>query len=159
MTLQHKIGFILDEVKEGIIVHQVNAQGVMGGGIALAIRYKWPKVWADYSAVVKPNQPDKGFSYMGEVIYTEVEPGLWIASVVGQQFYGRDKGQVYTSYEALNLGFHRIGNFALNNNLHVHYPLIGCGLANGDWTKVSRIIDVRLVKINHTHWRLPTDPE
>lgn len=138
-----------------MIVHQVNAQGVMGGGIALAIKTKWPKVWDDYNTFVKPNQPDKGFSYMGKVIYTEVEPDLWIASIVGQQFYGRDKGQVYTSYEALEMGFHNVCNMALSGLIDVHYPLIGCGLANGDWTRVSRIIDVRLVKINHWLWELP----
>ncbi|WP_407306528.1 hypothetical protein [Acinetobacter sp.] len=156
-STHHKIGNILEEVKQGIIIHQVNAQGVMDGGIALSIRNKWPKVWKDYSAIVKPNQPDNGFQYMGKVIYTEVGPELWVASIVGQQFYGRDKRQVYTSYESLEMGFHSVGNFALNKDLDVHYPLIGCGLANGDWITVSQIIANRLVKIKHTLWELPEE--
>lgn len=150
-----RIGDLIEQVDKGIIVHQVNAQGVMGGGIAKQIRDRWPKVWDDYSAIVKPNQPDKGFQYMGKVIYTEVEPGLWVASIVGQQFYGRDTSRVYTSYEALEMGFHSVKNFALNNKADVHYPLIGCGLANGDWTKVSQIISDRLGTITHQLWELP----
>lgn len=156
MSFNHKIGYILKDVTQGIIVQQVNAQGVMGSGIALGIRTKWPKVWDEYSAVVKPNQPDKGFSYMGKVIYVEVEPGLWIANIVGQQFFGKDKSKVYTSYEALEMGFHSVRNFALNNDLEVHYPLIGCGLANGDWERVSKFIGVQLTGLDHTFWELPT---
>lgn len=151
-----EVGDLVESVKQGIIIHQVNAQGVMGGGIAAQIRKKWPKVWEDYSAVVKPNQPHKGFGYMGKVIYTEVGPKLRVASIVGQQFYGRDPNQIYTSYEALEMGLFSVSNFARNEALDVHFPLIGCGLANGDWTTVSEIIDRHLVTINHTLWLLPS---
>lgn len=153
--MESRIGNMLDEVTRGIIAHQVNAQGVMGGGIAKSIREKWPRVWDEYSKVVKPNQPDRGFGYMGMVIYVEVEPDLWVANIVGQQFYGRDPMYLYTSYEALEMGFHSVKNFALNHDLDVHYPLIGCGLGNGDWTKVSQIICDRLGTITHTLWELP----
>jgi len=36
------------KVKSGFIVHQVNCQKVMGGGLALAIRKKWPIVYERY---------------------------------------------------------------------------------------------------------------
>lgn len=147
-----KIGNILDEVKEGIIIQQVNAQGVMGSGFAKAIRDKWPKVWEEYSKEVRPNQPDRGLKYLGNVIYVQVDEKLWVANLVGQQFYGRDKNQVYTMYPAVERGLFSIVNFAQNNDLDVHYPTIGCGLANGDWTIVSRLLDVWFVKINHTLW-------
>jgi O-acetyl-ADP-ribose deacetylase (regulator of RNase III) len=158
MTYSHKYGNMLDEVKQGIIVQQVNAQGVMGGGIAKSIRDKWPKNWDVYSAVVKPNQRDRGLAYLGMVIYCEVEPSLWIANIVGQQFYGRDPLIVYTSYEALAMGFNSVANVAMNNDLDVHYPLIGCGLANGDWNTVSRIAATQLVRLDHTLWELPPNP-
>ena len=149
---QTKVGSILDEVTEGIIIQQVNAQGVMGSGFAKAIRDKWPKVWEEYSKEVLPNQPDKGLDYLGCVIYVQVDEKLWVANLVGQQFYGRDKGQVYTLYPAVARGLHSISNFAQNKDLDVHYPPIGCGLASGDWTIVSWLLDVHLVKINHSLW-------
>lgn len=149
------IGNMIDEVKQGVIVHQVNAQGVMGGGIAKQIRDRWPKVFEDYAAVV-PNRydPNSGEGHMGKVIYTEVEPGLWVASIVGQQFYGRDPKVVYTSYESLARGFDSVAHFASSRGAEVHYPLIGCGLANGDWSIVSSIISRRLGTIVHTLWTL-----
>lgn len=155
MTYSHNIGYILKDVTKGIIVQQVNAQGVMGSGIALGIKTKWPKVWEEYSKSILPNQPDKGLSYMGKVLYVEVEPGLWIANIVGQQFYGNAPGKVYTSYEALEMGFNSIKHFASNNNLDVHYPTIGCGLGGGDWTRVSSIISASLDTITHGLWELP----
>lgn len=155
MTSNSKIGYLLKEVTKGIIVQQVNAQGQMGSGIALAIKTKWPIVYDRYVAEIKQDTPDKGLSYMGHVIYVEVEPDLWIANIVGQQFYGRDKSRVYTSYEALEMGFHSVKHFAKNKELDVHYPTIGCGLANGDWTRVSQLIAEQLDTINHTLWQMP----
>lgn len=157
MSCSHKIGYILKDVTKGIIVQQVNAQGAMGSGIALGIKTKWHKVWEEYTKAIQPNQADNGFSHMGKVIYVEVEPGLWVANIVGQQFYGNDKSRVYTSYEALEMGFHSVANFAKNNDLEVHCPLnVGCGLANGDWEIVSKFINERLADVDHTFWQLPT---
>ena len=34
--------------RHGLIIHGVNCQGVMGSGVALAIRNKWPVVYDEY---------------------------------------------------------------------------------------------------------------
>ena len=150
-----EVGQILEDVKQGMIVQQVNAQGVMGGGIALAIREKWPLVWDTYSSVIKQRTPDKGASYMGMVIYVQAARGLYIANIVSQQFFGRD-GKRYTSYDALDIGLNKVRDFAERNNIdHIHYPLIGCGLGGGDWSIVSAIIDKNLDTMNHTFWKQP----
>lgn len=148
-----KYGDLLREVTAGIIVQQVNAQGVMGSGFALAVRSKWPQVYEEYAKVVGPvySQPGEGHHFLGKVIYVEVEPGLFIANLVGQQFFGRT-GERFTSYDALDAGFRDIYNFALLRDLSVHYPLIGCGLGGGEWAIVSAIINARLDRINHTLW-------
>lgn len=36
------------DVKSGILCHQVNCVGVMGAGIALQIKGKWPEVFKQY---------------------------------------------------------------------------------------------------------------
>lgn len=36
------------KIDKGIICHQTNCIGVMGGGIALQIRNKWPNVYKQY---------------------------------------------------------------------------------------------------------------
>lgn len=149
-----KVGNILT-LETGIIVQQVNAQGLMGSGIAKSIREKYPQVWLEYSkALGAPYSQEKGgLPFMGKVIWAQIQTGLWIANIVGQQFAGREVKR-YTSYDALDVGFSKIAIFAKTMHLPVHYPMIGCGLAQGDWTIVSAIIDARLGRINHTLWTL-----
>lgn len=36
----------------GIVVHGVNCQGVMGSGVALAIRTKWPQIFESYKKIM-----------------------------------------------------------------------------------------------------------
>jgi len=152
---ESRVGNILD-VQTGIICQQVNAQGVMGSGFAKAVREKYPQVWTDYSTFIGApyTQKQNGLDFLGQVCWVQIQTGLWIANIVGQQFFGREIGRRYTSYDALDLGFGKVGMFARTLNLPVHYPLIGCGLAQGDWTIVSAIIDKNLGKINHTLWTL-----
>ena len=38
-----------------IIAHQVNCLGIMGGGIALQIKNKWPKVFEEYKEFIETN--------------------------------------------------------------------------------------------------------
>lgn len=145
--------------KEGqacAILQQVNAQGVMGSGFAKAIRDRWPAVWTAYSAVIKPHQQDGGERHLGQVIWVQVEPHLYIGNIVGQRWYGRD-GARYTSYDALDVAFQRVRDFVLKNGItEVHYPLIGCGLGGGDWSIVSAIINLHLDIIPHSLW-IPRD--
>ena len=150
--MRYVIGNLVQEVKRGIIIQQVNAQGVMGSGIAKEIREKWPRVWDEYSKVVRPHTIDMGAAYLGMVIPVEVEEDLWVMNVVGQQFYGRDKNVCYTSYDALDKGFKRVKEIdqMIRENrdiaLPIHLPKIGCGLGGGKWNVVSALID------NHFQW-------
>ncbi len=150
--MRYVIGNLVEEVKRGIIVQQVNAQGVMASGIAKEIRAKWPKVWDEYSKVVRQHTIDMGAGYMGMVIPVEVEEDLWVMNVVGQQFYGRDSTVRYTSYDALDKGFQRIKHLdqMIRENydiaLPLHFPKIGCGLGGGKWNVVSALIE------NHFGW-------
>ncbi len=165
--IQHnKIGNIVDSVKSGVIIQQVNAQGVMGSGVAKAIRDKWPKVWDEYSKIVRPNTIDMGAGYMGMMIPVEVEPDLIICNVVGQQFYGRDSTKRYTSYDALDAGLAKVqryckDRFSVAQDLkwaaqpEIHFPLFGCGLGGGDWRVVSSILDSRLDGFSTFLWLLP----
>ena len=151
-------------VTSGFVVQQVNAQGVMNSGVAKALREKYPEVWEDYHSLIYPNQYDKGAKYMGKVIFTDIDPckewsrvadgipcPLIIASIVGQQFYGRDQKK-YTSYDALDEGFKLIGDAALYMSAPISVPLIGCGLGGGDWNVVQEIIKHRTKGVEVTLW-------
>jgi len=165
------VGNIVEEVTEGIIIQQVNAQCVMGSGVAKAIKDKWPQVYPEYAKVVGPNRvAGRPQDSMGLMIPVQVDTNLWVCNIVGQLRYGREPekqpGGRYTSYDALQIGLKKVYAFALENFVlsddlswatrpHVHYPLIGCGLGGGDWAIVKAIIDSELKSLKHHLWVLP----
>jgi len=123
-------GNILD-IPEGIICHQVNCQGVMGTGIALQIRRKWPKVYEEYRDVHR-----RGQLFLGNITLTQVGPKLFVANLCGQDRYGRDKR--YTDYNALARCMAVLS--LLNWPIYIPYGM-GCSNAGGDWKVVSSLID------------------
>ena len=134
-------------VKTGIICHQVNCQGVMGAGLALKIAKKWPVVKADYirhaSGWKQENGDDSTVHLLGNTLHSWVAPDLCVCSIFGQDEYGRDK--THTRYLALAFGLSRVRTFSVGKNLAVYIPHgIGCGLAGGDWSVVSALIEQEL---------------
>jgi len=134
-----RFGNALD-VKKGIIVHGCNAQGVMGSGIAAEIRSRWPKVFTSYVAFLG-DYKRQGESPLGKVDLVEVSTGLWVASAITQDQFGRDPNKRYCSYPAIAEAFQYVAVVADASLATVHYPLIGAGLANGSWAIISEIID------------------
>lgn len=132
-------------VSRGIIVHGCNARGVMGAGVAAAVRKRFP---AAYEAYLERHRSITGLR-LGDVITVVVRengegPQLIIANAVTQDDFGRDPQRVYVDYDALERAFWRVRELALYHELPVHFPLIGCGLANGRWEEVARRIHLAL---------------
>lgn len=159
--INFKHGDLVAQLHSGILVHQVNAQGVMGSGIAKQLRQKYPSIWDDYSSVVKPNRPDAGAGYLGLVIPSQVTECLVIMNIVGQQYYGAKVPPNappdfrFTDYDALKSGFDWINGFMDDQDLHtVNLPLIGCGLARGRWDIVQPIIEASFSDKNVIVWKL-----
>lgn len=163
-----EVGNIVQSVKHGVIIQQVNAQGVMRSGVAKDIREKWPAVWDEYTKFVGPayTQKDSGLHLLGKIIPVQVDESLWVVNVIGQQFFGREEGRRYTSYDALDSAFTKVQEWALETawsidsnwyteRLPIHFPLIGCGLGGGRWTVVSAIIEHRLPAFRKNLWMLP----
>lgn len=142
-------------VQRGLLVHGCNAQGVMGSGVALAIRRRYPGAFTAYS-----NQAERLGLHLGDVIFHVVklghdgEPSLVVANAVTQQYYGREPDRLYLSYDALSACFQKVAAYARRHGLPVHFPLIGCGLAGGDWAKVAPRIEAELGKLQGNLWEL-----
>lgn len=116
-----------------VICHQVNLQGVMGGGIAKQIAEKYPdceKAYSDYSK----NYGDQ--NTRSTVYMCKVGEKKWIANCYSQSlFYD-------TVYNWVKKCFNSVKEFAEKNNYSVGLPYrYGCGIANGDWDIVSQIIE------------------
>ena len=158
--MSHRSGNLLS-VQEGIIVHGCNAQGVMGSGVAAAVRETYPGAYEAYRELYQKAK-NAGFKDipLGRIAWFRVSeaPKLAIANAITQQYYGRDPNVRYVDYGAIEESFGRIAKVAREHNLAVHYPLIGAGLANGDWSILADIIDRQLEGVAHTLWTLPGMP-
>jgi O-acetyl-ADP-ribose deacetylase (regulator of RNase III) len=114
-----------------IICHQVNLQGVMGGGIALQIANKHPKCEKVYRRYIF-NVGEKAF---GKVLFCKIAKSHYIANCFTQTH------DYKTDYEQVKKCFISIANIAQKYNLSVGIPYkYGCGIANGDWNIVEKIL-------------------
>lgn len=133
------------------IAHQVNCRGVMGAGIALQIKNKYPEVYDAYKVFCNINTAKPP---LGKSLCVWTKDNHCVINVFGQLGYGRAQQQ--TDYDALYSGFamaaEEIRNTFLDGNPCYQIPIaipygIGCGLAGGDWKKVEEIL--KLVEKNH----------
>lgn len=135
MKIIYKQGNLL-ECSEPAIVHGCNAQGVMGSGVALAVKEKYPEAYKAYLATKKYD----GMK-LGGVSYWH-DNGFYVFNAITQQFYGRNKHVTYVSYDAIAEVFNMLNMFCKENVItSIAMPKIGAGLANGDWNIIEKIIE------------------
>lgn len=136
--------------KEDIIIHQVNVQGIMGGGLARQLANQYPKLEKFYSQHCKDLDNDYNL-LKGTVLYYG-DYKKTIANLFSQ------KSNFDTDYIAMQKGLDYIKAWARNNNLTIAIPYkIGCGIANGDWNKVRKIIEKVFSDYNITIYKLKED--
>ena len=168
-------GDLLELVTSGVIVHGCNAQGKMNSGFAKAVREKYPIVFDSYSyfhavesgkrkllrkaaeKVYGESPRERANPLLGLNDYCAVTEDLFVVNMITQEFYGHDPDVVYVNYGALKGGFARLGVWLMNRYLRfgetpvVSFPAIGCGLAKGDWSIVSKIIDTFIPDVFEKH--------
>lgn len=121
------------KAKEDILVHQVNIQGNMGGGVAKQIATQYPKVESEYRRYCNNKHYDYNL-LRGTVDLTQ-EDGKYIANMFSQD------ENFNTDYEAMEIALDKIKEYAKQEKLTVAMPYgIGCGIANGKWEIVFEII-------------------
>ena len=124
-----------------IIGHQTNCFFVMGGGVAWAIRQKWPKVYNEYVALGKSKNCPQS-EWLGTCQLVQLDAEHYVANLFGQDDMGHDK--CYTNYDALKEAL-----VTLHNEIQgkewvktVAFPwLMSCGLAGGDWNIVKPLVE------------------
>lgn len=139
-----------------IICHQVNLQGIMGGGIALQIARKYPGCESRYKRFVKEQE----LINLGAVFMYRHYNGDYIANCFTQD------ENFNTDYSALSFALKRIKDFCEQHSVKtVGFPHgYGCGIANGNWEVVEGVIksafenteiDCQIWRFNNEQ-RLPT---
>jgi len=145
--IQYKQGNLLS-VTEGVIVHGCNAQGVMGSGVALAVKSKYPKAYDAYI-----DFKTKQGLRLASLSIVKVTAKVYVANLISQETYGKDKLIKYVSYGAIHLGFEKLhGHFPISAVFN--FPKIGAGLGNGDWKEISKLIELACPERDLVCWEV-----
>jgi len=137
MDIIYKQGDLL-ECQEKWIVHGCNAQGVMGSGVAKAIKEKYPSAFRAYRAA----EEVRGLT-LGDLSWAEQVDGKIVFNAITQEFYGR-AGKCYVDYNAIRWMVEGLNHLASEwgvVGVHVAMPKIGAGLGGGDWNYIEIIIE------------------
>ena len=120
-------------VDVGIVAHGVNCQRVMGSGVALAIRNRWPEVYDSYRKNLAGEQ------VLGTAQFVQIDQLLYVANCYTQLNYGRTGGP-YADLYAIKRSLDATFAFAARKQLPVFMPRIGCGLGGLRWDEVESVI-------------------
>lgn len=151
-----------------VIIHGVNCMGVMGAGVARAIRDAFPEAYEAYTRHCNPpnltllqHQPRR--NHLGGILPVTVQVAgrpITIINAFTQYDYQRRNSPtaVQVDYRAVDSCFRYVDDYlALHYGRpsphsplpRIAYPQIGAGLANGDWSIVHETILQRLHGWNH----------
>lgn len=120
-----------------IIIHCCNDIGVWGAGFVLALSRKWPHVETAYRVKTK--------YLLGSVEFVEVKSDLHVANMIGQRGCGeRPDGTPPIDYPAIRACLikvrEKVEELGGGNQVSVHGPRFGAGLAGGDWSVIEQIL-------------------
>lgn len=145
-------GDLIALAKQGefdVIVHGCNCFCTMGAGIAKLIRQEFPEAYEADLATEKGNR-----AKLGTYSTAKVElPDTTLQIINGYTQYNWRGAGVKADYDAITHLFAALKkDFA---GKRIGYPLIGAGLAGGDWRLIAAIIDEQLAGEDHTLVVLP----
>jgi len=117
-----------------IIIHGCNCFRSFGAGIAKSIKERYPEA---YDADLNTGHGDK--NKLGQYSYAKLSDDKTIINAYTQYAYGRNK--VNADYDAIRKVFILLEEKYRNSNILIGIPMIGAGLAGGDWETISNIIN------------------
>lgn len=124
-----------------LIAHQTNCLGVMGAGIAKAIKNKWNSVYTQYVDICKNFKYSKDLLGKCQICVTGEFPIKFVANLFGEYSFTESVAPFenrHTDYNALKKALLNLKAFCEDEEVtEVGIPYkLGCGLAGGDWDGV-----------------------
>lgn len=146
--IKYVVGDATQPIGDGvkIIAHVCNDIGKWGKGFVIAISNRWRKPEYEFKKWYAERETND-FA-LGAVQLVSVDESLYVANMIGQHTVCEKDGLPPIRYEALETCLSAVSGHALRLGASVHMPRIGCGLAGGEWTKVSPIIEHLLTAQN-----------
>lgn len=119
-----------------VIAHGCNCMCTMGAGIAVAVRKTWPEAYAADHAIVKGDR-----TKLGTCTFASVQDGALTVVNAYTPFDYKGRG-VKVSYDAVASCMVWIKEH--HSGRRIGLPMIGAGLAGGDWLRIEAIIATEL---------------
>ena len=126
-----------------IRINTVNCVGVMGAGVALEFKNKYPEMFKDYKKACTANKIRPG------------KPHVWSnnnfcddENVVIVNFPTKDHWRKPSEYQYIEDGLNWLHNFLKKEgNVTITIPALGCGHGGLDWAIVKNMIKEKLVDL------------
>lgn len=148
MTILSIKGDLLKQQDVDAIVNTVNCIGVMGKGIALQFKKKWPENFKAYAAACKNKEVKLGqmFTYELGALAT---PRFII------NFPTKDHWRSASKIEDIETGLQSLVQHIQQFDIRsIAIPPLGCGLGGLPWTEVKALIVKYLGELNNLEVRL-----
>ena len=127
-----------------VIVHGCNCHCTMGAGIAKSIKARFREAYAADLATPKGDR-----NKLGTISFAKIErpPHSLVVVNAYTQYDWQGPGRK-VDYDAVRMAMQRVKETF--GGKRIGYPLIGAGLAGGDWKIIAPIIDETLANEEHT---------
>lgn len=150
-TNKHVHGDIVKQALAGefdVIVHGCNCFNTMGKGLALTIKRHFPLAYQADQKTLKGDRKKLG------TLTTAFEHNVHVVNAYTQYHYGA--GQRQADYEAIRACMADLKKRFTGKRIGL--PLIGAGLAGGDWAMIQAIISEELdgEDVTIVHYAAPT---
>lgn len=137
------------------IVHGCNCMCTMGAGIALRMRNEFGMNKLPLESAMYRGDPSKLGMIQGKTVYLDVPNGTRNKFEVVNAYTQFNYGPNHSNGDAAPVDYDAIRSCMKKVNIqfkckHIGLPLIGCGLAGGDWNIVSEIIKSELTDCDVT---------
>lgn len=122
------------------IVNPVNTVGVMGKGLALQFKERYPKIMDNYTARCK----DGSFTVGKLLMYTASSDGRNILLFPTKKDW-REPSKLEYIEAALDKLVGNLGKLKKDENgiVTIAFPPVGCGLGGLNWSDVRKLFEVR----------------
>jgi O-acetyl-ADP-ribose deacetylase (regulator of RNase III) len=149
MNIEYLKGDITKPILEkglNVIAHVCNDIGVMGAGVAKAIRNEYPNVYSAYQAWIRKSEHDvynvveQSLPKQGGIQVIKINDSLVVANLIAQSGIGNFFELQPARHEALHEALIRLREYIGVVDTTIHMPRILCGLAGSSWNRVEPII-------------------
>lgn len=145
MTIRTKVGDMFSEPVEAL-VNTVNCVGVMGKGVALEFKNRWPANFRAYKALCndKALKPGQMFVFDTKELFSSQGPRYLINFPT--KAHWRSKSKIEYIEEGLGALAETIEEYNIGS---IAIPPLGCGNGGLDWADVRPLIEAKLAGLSH----------